>query len=117
MQFEILQESKDDCVWLWGREGREVVLGAVTREVLEDDTSPPQTNLTHAQCVLLAQGNKEILSKVLTAKIKAGYAVTPKPGDRPRVTLRSGDVLAAGVKLSGSVLDAEFRWIDPSTGA
>jgi hypothetical protein len=107
MIFEVLREgTKDDAVWLWGREGREVVLGVISREALEDNADPVQYSLSHVELVTLASANVETLSRVLNAKLDAGQVITPAPGDVPRVFVRSGDLRAAGEKLPASVLSS-----------
>jgi hypothetical protein len=112
MKFEVLRDgTKNEAVWLWGVEGREVVLGVISREALEDDAEPVQHNLSHAELVTLASANVEALNRVLNAKLDAGEVITPAPGDRPRVMVRSGDLRAAGEKLSASVLSSpSFVW-------
>jgi hypothetical protein len=107
MRFEVLREgTKDDAVWLWGQEGREVVIGVISREALEDNADPVQSNLSHVQLVTLASAHVETLNRALNAKLDAGEVVTPSFGDRPRVFVRSGDLRAAGERLSASVLFA-----------
>jgi hypothetical protein len=105
MQFEVLQDGlRYDSVWLWGQNGRDVILGAISHEALQDDCDPPQSGLTQDQLIALATANVVELSRVLAAKVAAGEAFIPKPGDRPRVFLRTGDLPRAGVKLSASCL-------------
>ncbi len=91
--------------------GGKVVLSAISCEALEDDAEPVQRRLSHDQLVTLASANVEAIGRVLNAKLDAGEAITPAPGDRPRVVLRCGDLRAAGEKLSASILTAPpFGW-------
>jgi len=111
-EFEILQHGPDnESVWFWGYDGREVILGAVSREAIEDDTDIPQTNLTHQQRLSVAAANVEEITSVLRRKIAAGEATRPSPGERPRVVVRSGELRRAGVVLKTSVLNMTHSWI------
>lgn len=114
MIFEVLQDgTKNGNVWLRAvlPDGR-LILGEVTREALSDSCEPPQEQLSAADLIMLATSNQPILSEALAAKVAAGEAVTPKPGDWPRVTLRNGELRAAGITLSPSVLNSRFGWAD-----
>lgn len=117
MQFEIIQEIRDGDVFMWAEQGRERVLAVITREALEDDADPPQTNLTAPQLLRLADRNKDVLGRVATAKFEAGEAFQPEPGSLRRVVVRTGDLPGAGFKLSTSVLSAKAHWADTATGA
>jgi hypothetical protein len=117
VQFEVIQEIQGWDVVMWAELGRERVLAVITREALEDDADPPQTNLTAPQLLRLADRNKDVLSRVATAKFDAGEAFQPKPGALRRVVVRTGDLAHAGVKLSTSVLASDMHWADSSTGS
>jgi hypothetical protein len=118
MRFQVDRAGiKDEAVWLLGQdeEGRPI-LGAVTREALEDDSEPAQSNLSSDQLILLAAHNEDLLSQVLADKFAAGEAVVPKPGDLPRVFIRTGDLRELGRTLSASVLQSSAGWADPRSG-
>jgi hypothetical protein len=111
-KFEVLPNGPtNESVWLWAEDGRDVILGAVSREAIQDDAEPPQTNLSYEQRVLLASANVEEIATVLRRKIAAGEAFRPNPGDRPRVEIRSGELRQAGVTLKTTVLGMPFKWV------
>jgi len=104
-KFEVLPNGPtNELVWLWGEDNGQVILGAVTREAIQDDAEPPQTNLSHEQRVLVASANIDEIAAVLRHKIEAGEAFRPKPGDRPRVVIHTGELRRAGVTLKTNVL-------------
>lgn len=106
-QFEVVREGlRDGNVWFWGTRDREVVLGAVSTEALEDDADPVQRELSDAQLIALASANVEPIGRLLNAKIAAGETTQPAPEDKPRVYVQTGDLRRAGVRLSTSILTA-----------
>ena len=110
-KFEVLPNGPDnESVWLWGVDGRQVILGAVSREAIQDDAQPPQTNLSHEQRVLVASANVADIAALLQRKIAAGEAFRPHPEARPRVEIRSGELRRAGVTLRTDVLAMPFKW-------
>jgi hypothetical protein len=107
MKFEVLREgTRDGAVWLWGQDGGDIILGAISSEALEDDASPVQRQLSGEQLITLASANAEPINRVLNAK--------PTADARPRIWIKSGDLRSAGEVLSASILAAPpFRWSQP----
>jgi hypothetical protein len=117
MKFQVIRENHGGDVWLFGESGGRVVLGVLTREAIEDDTDPPQTGLTQPQCLLIADANIDVLSAYLSKQIDGPLLVAAQRPERPRVTIRTGDLKAAGIRLSTRILSQpEMNWVDMRSG-
>ena len=117
MQFDVVQDrTPDGDVWLLADSKGTRVLGIVTSEALEDDSDPPQRNLTSLQKLVLATANKEAIGEVLTAKVVAGQLETHANSSLPAAIIRTGDLARARRPLRTSVLNASYSLTDVRTG-
>ena len=116
MKFRLLGE-KDGDIWLAGEHDVRDVWAVLSREAIEDDSDLPQTNLTAEQCKLIADANIGVLSSYLRQLVEGPLLVSAKLPERLQVGIRSGDLRAAGFRLSTSILRQwPMTWVDAKSG-
>ena len=109
MELQIAQPGMvDTFVMVHGYAETGIVLGAISRDALEDAVLG--RHISDAEGNLLVDRHREAFGRIMAGKLERGE-VTREPGKMPRIDILAADLAASGERLSASVLDISHSWV------